>query len=186
MLHPMYTLASAVPETRKRLQNVKYRGIWGGWGHSRSSAIAPFDRAHMTPTHFSKKLYVYLTVFVAIKDICRKLRVSPTRAFFAPRLREILLELHQHPWQQKTGILHPSMMILICLAVLMEFRIDSSSCFGCYLRGHLHTSLLASNIGAILVQCRTQYWHNIVSDIRTISRRVTLWLYCTNVGINVG
>jgi len=105
-----------------------------GWlgvvrGHSRSTAMSPFDRAHATSySTLIETMCLSFTVFEIHPVICRKspILTYPT-CIWRPRSCGVIpVEFRRDLWHQKTGFTALScgvVSVILRLAVLVEHRL---------------------------------------------------------------
>ena len=103
---------------------------WFGvvWGHSRSTAMSPFDSAHKTSySTLIETMCLSFTVFEIQPVICRKLPIltHPT-CIWRPRRGVTPVEFRGDLWRQKTRVFGVScgvVCVILCFAVLVEHRL---------------------------------------------------------------
>jgi len=98
-----------------------------GWfgvvrGHSRSWAMPPFDRAHMTSySTLIETMRLSCTVFEIQPAICRKSTIfDPPHLHLAPPHGVMLVEFRRDLWHQKTRV--PGAIVWCCLCDLTFSR----------------------------------------------------------------
>ena len=94
----------------------------GVWGHSRSSKVAPFDRAHTTL--YLASIVTMPLIYHRFRDIAAYWSKIATALYLAPPpLGVKLLDLSNDPWWRKTrmmGLADRERILMMCSAVLTQ------------------------------------------------------------------
>ena len=103
-----------------------------GWfgvvrGHSRSTAMSPFDRAHTTSdSTLIETMCLSFTVFEIQPVICRKSPILTTPPAFGALVGVTPVEFRGDLWHQKTRLPEVScavVFVILRFAVLVEYRL---------------------------------------------------------------
>jgi len=95
----------------------------GVWGHSRSSKVAPFDRAHTT-LYSSSIVTMPLSLNYRFRDIAAYWSKIATPLYLAPPLGVTPSDLRNDPWCRKTrmmGLSDGERISIIRSAVLIQY-----------------------------------------------------------------
>ena len=108
------------------MQNMGWFGVVRG--HSRSTAMSPFDRAHTTSYSIFNRNYV--SIFYRFRDIAGYLSTvadfDPPHLHLAPPEGVTPVEFRRDLWRQKTrvpGVSCGVVCVLLRLAILAEHRL---------------------------------------------------------------